>query len=277
VIPLDKGHRQRISGFYQGYRWNYLAEAILEGTLGEALADNEDNPQVALLEIPKIKLFIPAGDATHPAARELMTKPPKLSAFIFASPEWEELFKEIQAGKLVGMERYAFTSEKLELEHLRKLAARIVDGYRLAPIDLSLAKRLGAERSEFASAHMMLFDSPEDFSARGFGFCVLAGDEIVSAASTFAVCAKGIEIQVSTREKQRGKGLATAVVAQLLIHSLQNGLDPNWDAENARSVGLAKKLGYTPQGNYTLWLVAGSRPMAGLVKAGLQIKEFFKQ
>jgi predicted GNAT family acetyltransferase len=116
----------------------------------------------------------------------------------------------------------------------------------------------------------------EDFVTRGFGFCILQDRRIVSAATTFAICAKSIEIQVSTREKHRGKGLATAVSAQLLLHSLETGLDPNWDADNLRSARLAKRLGYTPQGSYNLWFFAGSRLLMQLVRAGLKIREFFQ-
>jgi len=274
MIPIDKSNRKSLHNLYQDYKWNYLPDAILEGTIGEALVNDEGDPQVAVLQIPKLKISIPGGDASHPAARKFIKGLPRFSALICASQEWEELLQEAHAGKLVAMQRYAFTGEKLDIDHLRGLASQIPDGYRLERIDLSLAKQLAAEKSEFASAHMRNFDSPEDFVARGFGFCIVTGDEVVGAATTFAVCSKGIEIEVGTREKQRGKGLATVVSAQLLVHSLQNGLDPHWDAENERSVGLAIKLGYTPQGTYRLWLYGGSKLVAGSVKALLKIQRF---
>jgi len=191
VIAVDKNNRKSLYRLYQGYKRGYLPDAVLEGTAGEAVADNVGNPQVAVLQIPKLKRSIAGGDASHPAAREFIKGLPRFSALICASPGWEELLQEVRAGKLVAMPRYAFSSEKLDIDHLRGLAARIPDGYRLAQIDVRLAKQLAAERSEFASAHMRNFDSPEDFVARGFGFCIVAGDEVVSAASTFAVCSKG--------------------------------------------------------------------------------------
>jgi RimJ/RimL family protein N-acetyltransferase len=277
MIPIDRADRKRLSKLFQSYTWNYLPDAVLEGSMGEARVDDEATPHVAVLELPKLKLFIPGGDASHPAGRAYMENLPRIALLIFASEGWKALLEESHAGRFIGMQRYAFTSETLDHEHLRRLASRIPPGYQLKQMDVSLAKQLAAEKSEFAAEHMLNFDSPEDFIARGFGFCVLEGNEIVSAATTFVICTKGIEIQVSTREKQRRKGLATAVAAQLLIHSLENRLDPNWDADNERSARLATKLGYTPQGTYNLWLVAGSRTMAGLFKLGLRIKEFFGQ
>jgi len=240
--------------------------------MGEVFVDNEDNPQFAVLEIPKLKLFIPGGDINHPAARDFMANLHKFSTLIFASEGWEGLLKEIHAGKFIDMQRFAFTSAKLDIQHLRKLASQIPNGYQLEQIDLKLAQKLVIEKSSFASAHMLNFDSPEDFINRGFGFCILEGDVIISAATTFAFCSKGIEIQISTREKQQRKGLATVVAARLLLHSLERGLDPNWDAENEGSARLAAKLGYIPQGNYYLWLLTGTRIMTGFITIALKIK-----
>ena len=63
------------------------------------------------------------------------------------------------------------------------------------------------------------------------------------------------------------------VAAHLLLHSLQQSLDPNWDAANQASVCLAQKLGYTPQGTYPLVFFAGSRLMAAVTRVGLKVKE----
>ncbi len=275
VIDTDK--RTRLSKLFRSYKWNYLPDAILDGYLGRALANNEDDPQVAALEASNLKLCIVGGDARHPSAREYIEQLSTPAALIFASEGWEELVRGVHAGRLIYMPRYAFTSEKLNIEHLRSLSSQIPPGYRLEPMDLDLAQQLAGERSEFASEHLLNFDSPEDFIERGFGFCILDGDEIVSVATTFAICDKGIEIQINTREKHQGKGLATAVAAHLLVYSLEHNLDPNWDAANERSVGLAKKLGYTPQGTYSIVLIVGSRAFAVLVRFGLKVKAFFER
>lgn len=277
MISIEKHERQTYSKFFQDFKWNYLPDAILEGNMGEVMVDSTVDPKFVVLGVPKLMLFIPGGDPNHAAAQEYMQKLPKVSAFIFQSEEWESLMKKYHAGKFIPMQRHAFTNEKLSTDHLRKLASNIPQGYELKQMDLPLAKQLASERSEFASAHMVNFDSPEDFITRGFGFCLLAGEEIVCAGTTFAFCSKGIEIQISTRQKHRRKGLATVVAAQLLTYCLQNNLDPNWDAENEQSASLATKLGYTTLENYPLWLVVNSRAKASFIRLMLKIKEFFKQ
>jgi RimJ/RimL family protein N-acetyltransferase len=274
---IEKDKRQRLSKLFQDYKWNYLPDAILDGCMGRALADDQDQPRIALLEAQKIKLGIVGGDSEHPSAREYIEQLPIPKALIFASEDWEKLMQEIHASRLVRLPRYAFTSERLDIQHLRELAARSPDGYQLEQMDLDLARRLAAEKSEFAEDHMVNFDSPEDFVDRGFGFCLLDGDQIVSVATTFAICHRGVEIQINTREEHQGRGLATVVAANLMVHSLQNGLDPNWDAANEPSVGLARKLGYTPQGTYAIYVVVRSRLVAIIGRFGLRVKAFLKK
>ena len=67
------------------------------------------------------------------------------------------------------------------------------------------------------------------------------------------------------------------VAAQLLVHSLKNNLDPNWDAENKVSYGLALKLGYIPQGTYPIYTYAGSKIMATIGRIGLKVKEWARE
>ena len=276
MIEIEKPDRKRLAGLFRGYTWNHLADAILEGAMGQAIADDAEDPRVAVLQAPNLQLNIVGGDAGHPAAREYLEQLPKHSALFFGAEGWEELVQSIHGSKMIEMPRYAFISEALDLEQLRGLASRVPDGYRAVQMDLDLAQRLGAEKSRFAEDHMVNFDSPEDFVARGFGFCLLHGDQIASVATTFAICSKGIEIQINTREEHQRKGLATAVAAQLIMHSLEQGLDPNWDAANESSVGLATKLGYTPQGTYPMLFYTGSRVLTAVAKAGLKAKEMIE-
>jgi hypothetical protein len=229
-----------------------------------------------VLQAPNLQLNIVGGDAGHPAALEYLKQLPKKSALFLGAGGWAELVQTILGSRTIEMTRYAFTSEALDLEHLRGLAARVPDGYRAVQMDLALARRLGAEESRFAEDHMVNFESPKDFIARGFGFCLLCGDQMASVATTFAICSKGLEIQINTREEHQRKGLATVVAAQLIVHSLELGLDPNWDAANESSVGLATKLGYIPQGTYPMLFYTGSRVLTAVAKAGLKAKELIE-
>jgi RimJ/RimL family protein N-acetyltransferase len=277
MIEITTNKKEKLSTLFRDYHWNYLVDAVLDGAHGHALAESDTDPQVAVLVFPKIKIHLVGGDPGHPAGREYLTKLRGFQAIIFVNPGWDQLLESIKPGQVIRLDRYAFTSHRLDIDFLRQRCSQVPVGYRLARMDLALAKQLAREHSEFASDHMVNFDSPEDFIDRGFGFCVLSGEEIVSVATTFLVCNRGIEIQINTREAHQRKGLATIVAAQLLVYSLELGLDPNWDAANERSSDLARKLGYTPQGTYPMFLLAGPRALRSFVRSALKIRSFFKK
>ena len=62
-----------------------------------------------------------------------------------------------------------------------------------------------------------------------------------------------------------------------MVYSLEQGLDPSWDAANETSSRLAQKLGYTPQGTYNIAVVVGSGLMVGIMRLGLKIKKLLNK
>ena len=85
---------------------------------------------------------------------------------------------------------------------------------------------------------------------------ILRDGKIVSGASSYTRYKEGIEIEVDTVPEERGKGLATAVCAALILACLDEGLYPSWDAQNLTSVHMAQKLGYEFAHEYTVYEVA---------------------
>ena len=159
--------RSRLATLFEGYKWNYLPDAILEGTMGRALADDDAKPKVAILEAPHLKLSIAGGNPQHPLAQAYLDGLRGPWAMVFASPGWEELAARRHAGKLVTVLRYAFTSERLDASRLCEFGSRIPEGYRLERIDLGLACKLAREGCEFAADHLLAFASPRNLSSAG--------------------------------------------------------------------------------------------------------------
>ena len=124
--------------------------------------------------------------------------------------------------------------------------------YELRKIDLALAKRILEDPEQISEDHVRNFDSTDDFVKRGLGYVILDGDYIISGASSYAICNRGIEIQVNTNPAYRRQGLATIVSAALLIECLKTERLPHWDAGNPESAQLACKLGFTPNGTYLM-------------------------
>ena len=253
--------RQKAAPLFENFNWNYLVQSILDGYHGEVRVDDPEQPNIALLYLPALKLGFVGGDPSHPAAEAYISGIKKRSFLMFADQfeAWDALGKKYHDVAFFEVTRYAFTSEHLDIEQLKSLRDRDLGELTLKKLDLEMVKKLTAAKSELSEDHFINFDSPEEFIEKGFGFAILDGERVVSLATTFVVCDAGIEIQINTRKKYEGRGLGTMVAAALIVESLERGLDPSWDAATERSAGLAKKLGYTEQGEYPMYIVFGSK------------------
>lgn len=258
MIKIEGKGREILRPLFADYRWNYLADAILEDhVVSQALVDDVANPQVGLLVLSQIGLCLVGGDASHPAAQNWVQGMRPWTAVVAAADGWDELVQTAQGEKLRILPRWAFDSQDLDPAHLTALREGLPAGFRIVAMDAGLTRQLMLEDSQFSNDHLLNYASQQDFLERGFGFCVLEGERIVSVVSTFVTCQKGIEIQINTRESHRSQGLGTAVAAAMLLYSLEKGLDPGWDAANEISVSLAEKLGYTLRGKYPMYFLPG--------------------
>lgn len=261
---VRENQSDNLRSLFPEYKWNYIANAILEGSMGKVLVNDQENPCVVALSLPQHKIYILGGDAQHPAAREFLAQLPGLTWLELRMKGWKELLYEVHQGKVIALKRYAFSSESLNLYRLNGLKSQLSDRFKIERIDLHRAQQIALKKSELTENHLTCFTSPEDFIKRGFGYCALENEKIVCLASTWAVCSKGIEVQVNTHKKYRGQSLASATSAALIIECLENNIDPNWDAATEMSAGLAKKLGYVPKGEYDTYFYTGSRILVNL-------------
>ena len=259
MISLNENRCEALLALFPTYTYNYIAEAVLERTTGEVFVDDADTPQVVALTAIGGRLHILGGDADHPAAAEYLQSLRGLSMIIPGAPGWDKRLQSVLEGKLITLPRYAFDSASLTPEHLKALQERLSDQYRLEPITPEIAQSLFANRETWAEDQFFGFADAEDFIARGFGYCAFAEEQIVCIAAAGAASSHGIEIQIDTNPKFRKQGLATATGAALIAASLEKGIDPNWDAATEISAALAKKLGYTPAGEYKIYYYMGSR------------------
>lgn len=250
IKPIERAKIGNLAPLFTRHRPSFLIDAILEGHLGSALTDDEDTPSVAQLSYADIIVF--GGDSGHPAALELVETLPVDKGILPAPGGWRDLLFSVHGERVISIERHAFSDHRLDITRLRWLEVQVPEGFQIRRIDLELARRIDTDSSLISEDHVHNFDSPEDFVARGIGFCILKGDRIVSGASSYAFCNRGIEVQVNTHPDFRQRGLATAVSAALLAHCLEHGVEVHWDAGNSTSVRLAEKLGYVPTDTYEM-------------------------
>ena len=250
---LNRSERGVLAPMFETGQDGFIVDTILEGHAGTALVDNKDEPRIAMIAYADLVAF--GGDAEHPRARALAEQVPVERAILPTPGGWQDLLAEIHGERLVPIERFAFTHERLDDDHLRALAKRVPEGYAIEPIDLDTATTIAADPDLISPDHVRNFGSPQAFMDRGFGFCAFKDGVIVAGASTYTVCNRGIEIQVNTQEAHRGRGLATVLSARLILEARRRGLIAPWDAANQTSAALAVKLGYTPAGTWTAWLL----------------------
>ena len=124
----------------------------------------------------------------------------------------------------------------------------LLEGYRLAGMD-----EAAFEQHPFS--HGENYPSFTAFQAEGSGAVVYDGNEIVAAASSFLSLEGEIELDVSTKEAHRGKGLAKACITRMLRDCMERGITVHWDAQNEVSRHLAEKFGFEAETKYSVYWV----------------------
>lgn len=96
------------------------------------------------------------------------------------------------------------------------------------------------------------WNSPEDFFAKGIGYCIIHNDEIVSLCfSSFVV--DGIHaIDIETLIAYQGKNLAQHITYHFVKHCIEKDWVPYWDCMegNKPSVAVAESIGFTNELDY---------------------------
>ena len=153
---------------------------------------------------------------------------------------WEPLLDAIlPTPRVIKIFRRSFDLNMKKFQVMADWEDRIPPGMSIERIDGTLADRLEGDISA-------TWRSVDDFCANGFGYCLLDGDDIVSACISAFIARGEVEIGVHTVETFRRRGYASLTASALIQHCLDNALVPNWECfwDNAPSVALAHKLGF---------------------------------
>ena len=244
VASLFKEHRRRRSAI----------DHILQGNNGVAEADDDLEPTIARLRLGHLMLF--GGDPLLPTARELVENLER----VIAVPEtsaWHDLIYESNRHRPIKTwNRTDFSSSELDPERLFQLSNHIrEEGFRVVPITPDLTTQLA---EVFGSPPFGTFRSVGQFFDLGFGYCGFLGNTLVCSAFSSTVCKRSIGIQINTHDDYRQRGFATAVGATIILHCLENGLGPDWNAATSISASLARKFGYVECDSYEEFQIAWS-------------------
>lgn len=257
MIEIKRGTQEALllQPFFT-YTDETLVQSFFDGEFGIAWTDDPLRPTCAAVYAAGFCFF--AGDHQSAHARELLLYVPEEITFAMYVPEndaWDALFREAWAEKYSVWNRYAIKKEGdiFDRDTLQNYVQSLAAPFSIRRIDDELYDKLITD--PLFGDFVCNFEDKEDFLRRGIGFVALDGETVVGGASSYTMYHGGIEIEVDTDEKHRQKGIATACAAKLILHCLENGLYPSWDAANMISVWLAEKLGYHFDFEYIVYAV----------------------
>lgn len=250
LYKITPAIKEKVAKLYENHRRVDLSiESILEGQAGgniRIIVDDLADPRVAQIIQASFTSF--AGDSTTQVAREMVASLPERCWIQPCSDDWMALIRQVHGDKLIASTRYTFSSDSIKAETLNEIIKANTYSSCIERIDLATAQEM--LKDDLNRFHFMNYISPEDFINVGFGYCVKLDGRVVAACSTGLVCTRGVEICIITQPEYRELDLATLVAARFILHCRENNLEPHWDAANPKSVGLAKKLGYSYIGSY---------------------------
>jgi GNAT superfamily N-acetyltransferase len=252
-LSLNKANRILIArAFADVLRVDMSIDCVIEDQMGQALVDNARSPAVFKLEVGSFRYF--AGNAASAEGQSLIDSLRPYTFIMPSAPGWAEAAKDKYQDRLIPIDRFRYSSERLAAEHLRVLINRSDLNDEVKRMDVEFAQQFW-ERDHFI--HLSDYESPEDFVKRGVGYYLEHDGEVIGAAYASLVCSQGIEVSIFVQETFRRRGIATLLASHLLSWCLERHVHPNWDAANPPSCGLAEKLGYQPLGRYQAYYLKG--------------------
>ncbi len=229
--------------------------SCFEGVYGELWCDDESDPKTAVIVSGDFHYL--AGEPAFAEQIMAFAKDKPHAVFVPSCDEWFDLLNAQCANALIKVERYhmrapeeGFDRQRLK-EILKGLRPLRLYGCDLFPIGKKEFEK--CRESNWAYSFVSNFSDYNEFEQHGFGFVIKHMGRIVSGTSTYCYYSEGVEVEVSTDEEYRMRGLAKVTAAKFILECLDRGLKPNWDARNMASVSIAKKLGFALHDTYTAY------------------------
>jgi RimJ/RimL family protein N-acetyltransferase len=265
IRELNKRNYPRVRSLFEELEWNLITRAVIEGTSpGKIYVNHDENPRTAFM--CTVEGYYLAGAANNDEfntalntlifgrlfAGDTVRKGETDVAIGFHPDSWAPNMATIFRGRdpLIATRRHYVCTE-LELDHWRD---QVPAGFQVQRIDEELLQTPHLEVPEHVTSWMRTnWGSTSDFFRRGFGFCTLRAQRIVSWSLADCVSGRGCEIGIRTHEHYQRRGLATLTAAAAVDYALSSGFSQvGWhcDEYNVGSIGVAEKVGFNLERKY---------------------------
>jgi len=264
IYELPKNDYEKVRSIFKELEYNLIISAVIEGTSpGRIYVDDISHPKTAFL--CSVESYHLAGYWDN---SEFNTALGKLVAEIiltqdtvrededgifidFHPDSWESKLNDIFTIRTpLKDKRRRYTCCELKVDW----KSQIPDGYSIHRIDENLLAKPCLKIPDHVTHWMKTnWGSIEYFLQKGFGFCMLHNDKMVSWCIADCVSGNQCEVGIHTAEKFRIRGLATITVAATVDYCLSNGFTSvGWHCsdDNIGSWKTAEKVGFEKTKDY---------------------------
>ncbi len=257
MIELTPTQHARLRPMFASFatRLHGSVEAIFSGEFGRAWADDADAPTVALAHID---FWFIAGDARTRAADEALGQVPRRGTIVTGGGSWDERVRSTLGDDMHERARTGMaapTPTEWNGDRLQAMASAIPDGFEIRRVTPADVHAFAAFEKDLVAN----FGTIERYLENGIGFGAWFNGQCVAGCSSFTLAGGKLEIEIDTHRDFRRRGLARAVAATMILHCLDEGIEPCWDAHNLESSALALQLGFVDPQPYTVFVVGTER------------------
>lgn len=252
MIELRPAQHARLRPMFAnfGTRLHGCVEAIFSGDFGHAWTDDADAPSVALAHID---FWFIAGDASAPAAADALRRVPQRGTIVTSGGAWDERVRSTLGGNMHERTRTEMATPMptaWNRDRLHAMASALPDVFEIRRVTKNDVHAFASFEKDLVAN----FGTIERFLERGIGFGVWHNGQCVAGCSSFTLAGGKLEMEIDTHPDFRRRGVARSVAATMILHCLDEGIEPCWDAHNPESATLATQLGFVDPMRYTVFV-----------------------
>lgn len=239
-IPVDQVSSQLRALFDMSQPMAIRCFAVLDGWIrGQVWTDDLDRPTWGAVRESAFDTIFLGGRPTAGVVHQIIEELRQQQGLAFAL--WpDHPYNQLLPATPDFDERELEFTDRPHGADLRPYLS-VPEGCELRPIDA-----IWLERCRYRDEYIGFFGSVEQTLAKGFGFCLVKEEEVLSEAFAAAAALGLIELGTITGEPYRQRGYATVVCAHLVQECEARGYGTYWNCfkNNQASAALARKLGH---------------------------------